>query len=149
MIDVFTARISAIERRIKALIDSCQAMARKHAILRSAPGVGEVCASVLIAALPELGTIDRRAISALAGLAPIACDSGAMRGRRRIWGGRKRVRDALYMAAMAATRSGPFKVDYERMKSAGKPSKVAIIAIARKLLVALNAALRDQKPFFA
>jgi transposase len=149
MIRTFSERIRLIEQRIKALIQACEAMARREALLRSAPGVGEVCASVLIANLPELGKLDRRAISALAGLAPIACDSGAMRGRRRIWGGRKRVRDALYMAALAATRSGPFKATYERMKAAGKPPKVAIVAIARKLLVALNASLRDQTPFHA
>lgn len=149
MIEVFTKRITALERRIKQLVQACDAMAHNEQLLRSAPGVGAVCASVLIAALPELGKVDRRAVSALAGLAPIACDSGALRGKRRIWGGRKRVRDALYMAALAASRSGPFKPVYDQLRAAGKPPKVAIIAIARKLLVALNASLRDQRPFCA
>lgn len=93
--------------------------------------------------MPELGRLDRRAVASLAGLAPIARDSGLMRGRRCVQGGRKRVRDALYMAALAAVRTGPWKTAFLAMKSAGKPPKLALIAIARKLLVALNAAIRD------
>lgn len=108
-----------------------------------------VTASVLLARLPELGQRDRRAISALAGLAPLAFESGTMRGQRHIWGGRKRVRDALYMAALTACRSGPFNASYQALRTKGKPAKLAIIAIARQLLVALNAAIRDQKPFQA
>jgi transposase len=96
--------------------------------------------------MPELGKRNRRAISALAGLAPIACDSGNLRGRRCIWGGRKRVRDALYMAALAACRSGPFQAIAKAMREKGKPAKLVLIAIARRLLVTLNAAIRDNKP---
>ncbi|MFD2265592.1 IS110 family transposase, partial [Lacibacterium aquatile] len=123
MINSLTAEIADMEKRIKALVASSGALDRDSRILTSAPGIGSVTASVLLARLPELGTIDRRAISALAGLAPIACDSGTMRGKRRIWGGRKRVRDALYMAALAATRRGPFKAVYQKLKDAGKPPK--------------------------
>jgi transposase len=141
-------QIAAVESRIKQLL-ATRELSRPNAILRSAPGVGPVAASVLLALLPELGRRDRRAISALAGLAPLAFESGAMRGQRHIWGGRKRVRDALYMAALAACRSGPFKPIYQAMRARGKPAKLAIIAIARQLLVALNAAIRDQKPFQA
>jgi transposase len=147
LIDCLTAEIADIESRIKTLVAGSPDLQEATHILASAPGVGPVTASVLLARLPELGTIDRRAISALAGLAPLACDSGAMRGKRRIWGGRKRVRDALYMAALAAARRGPLHAAYQKLRQAGKPAKLALIAIARKLLVALNAAMRDRKPF--
>lgn len=144
---VLDDQIRALERRIAACLAQSAALAQDDAILRSAPGVGPVCAVVLLAVLPELGHVDRRAIAALAGLAPVARDSGLLRGQRHVQGGRKRVRDALYMAAVSAVRTGPFQADYARMKANGKPPKLALIAIARKLLVALNAAIRDQKPF--
>jgi transposase len=142
-------QIAAIESRIKQLLAETPVLASQQAILCSAPGVGPVATSVLLALLPELGQRNRRAISALAGLAPLAFESGTMRGQRHIWGGRKRVRDALYMAALTACRSGPFKPIYQALRAKGKPAKLAIIAIARQLLVALNAAIRDQKPFRA
>jgi transposase len=146
-------QIARIESRIRQLLARTPVLASQKAILCSAPGIGPVTASVLLALLPdpriksEEGQRDRRAISALAGLAPLAFESGAMRGQRHIWGGRKRVRDALYMAALAACRSGPFQAIYQAMRASGKPAKLALIAIARQLLVALNAAIRDQKPF--
>jgi len=149
VVAVFDQQIAQIERRIQALIAASQSMARDEQILRSAPGVGPVACSILLANLPELGRVDRRAIAALAGLAPIARDSGLMRGRRHVQGGRKRVRDALYMAALAAIRIGPWKIMFEAMKAAGKAPKLAIVAIARKLLVALNAAIKHQRPFLA
>jgi transposase len=149
LIDVLSVQIADIEARIEALIASTADMTRDYRILRSCVGVGEVAASVLLALMPELGQVSRRTIAALAGLAPIACDSGAMRGKRKIFGGRKRVRDALYMAALTAARTDAFKADYERLKAAGKPKKLALVAIARKILVALNAAIRDQTPFHA
>ena len=109
------------------------------------PGVGPVAAVVTTALLPELGTCSPKAIAALAGLAPYNNDSGAFRGKRSVRGGRKRVRDALYMAALAAartkTRLGEF---YRTLRQAGKPPKLALIALARKLLVILNAVVRDQ-----
>jgi transposase len=100
--------------------------------------------------LPELGRRSPKTIAALVGLAPINHDSGLRRGQRSIRGGRKRVRDALYMAAVAAVRSkSRFRTDYQRLRAAGKPAKLALIAIARKLLIVANAIIRDQKPFAA
>lgn len=147
MIACLDSQIAAIEARIEALMARDETLKAQRTILCSAPGVGPVTAAILLAHMPELGRRDRRAISALAGLAPLACDSGAMSGKRFIWGGRKRVRDALYMAALAACRSGPFKAISKKMRDKGKPAKVVIIAIARRLLVALNAAMRDKTMF--
>jgi len=149
VIAMLDEQIAALDKAVGSLLAASQRLAAHRAILCSAPGVGPVTASVLLAFLAELGQRDRRAIAALAGLAPLAFESGAMRGRRHLWGGRKRVRDALYMAALAASRSGPFNAAYRAMRDKGKPAKLAIIAIARRLLVALNAAIRDQKPFHA
>ena len=100
------------------------------------------------ALMPELGTRSPKAIAALAGLAPINADSGQKRGTRTIRGGRKRVRDALYMCAVVAMRhNARSKAFYQRLRDAGKPAKLALIAVARKLLITLNAMLRDRKPF--
>jgi len=124
------------------------AIARETALTRTAPGVGKVTASVLAALLPELGARSPKAIAALAGLAPFAADSGQWRGQRRIKGGRRRVRQALYMAALAAIRSDTiFAVFYKRLRAAGKPAKLALIAVARKLLTTLNAMVRDNVAF--
>jgi transposase len=103
----------------------------------------------LLALVPELGTLDRKRIAALVGVAPFNCDSGTLRGRRRIWGGRKEVRRVLYMATLGAIRGrNPAIMEmYQRLKAAGKPGKVVIVACMRKLLVVLNAMLRDQAPF--
>jgi len=112
------------------------------------PGIGPVTAATLLAGLAELGQLDRRAIAALAGLAPQARDSGRSRGRRRIWGGRRRIRAALYMAALSAVRLVPrFAAMRERMRAAGKAPKAILIAIARHLLVAINAMFRDNTDF--
>ena len=103
-----------------------------------------VVARTLLADLPELGQLDRKAIAALVGVAPLSCESGAWRGRRIIWGGRARVRSALYMAALVASRHNPrIAAFYERLCSAGKPKKVALIACMHKLLTILNAMLRQ------
>lgn len=148
MIAVLDEQIRGLEKRIADAISQASDLARDAAILRSAAGVGPVCAGVLLACLPELGKVDRRAIALLAGLAPIARDSGTLRGKRCVQGGRKRVRDALYMASLAAIRKGRWKQAYDHLRSLGKAPKQAIVAVARKLLVALNAALRDQQPVF-
>jgi transposase len=147
VISCLGVQIQAIEAEIATATTSDPELACQVELLRSAPGVGAVTAGVLLANLPELGQVHRRAIAALVGLAPIACDSGKLRGRRRIWGGRKRVRDALYMAALTASRSELYRPGYQAMRAAGKPAKLALIAVARKLLVALNAAMRDQVRF--
>lgn len=149
VIDALDRQIEVLEARMETLLACAPSLEAQKAIVCSAPGVGPVTAKVLLAYLPELGKRDRRAISALAGLAPIACDSGTMRAKRCIWGGRKRVRDALYMAALAACRSGPFKAVSQAMRDKGKPAKLVIIAIARRLLVALNAAVRDNRAFLS
>lgn len=140
--------ITALDKAIAALIRTAATLAQAFARLRSAPGVGPVAATTLIALMPELGARSPKTIAALAGLAPLNRDSGQFRGTRRIAGGRKRVRDALYMAAFAARRCCPrLKAHYEHMIAAGKPQKVAIIAIARKLLVILNAMVRDEREY--
>ena len=111
--------------------------------MRSVPGVGRVLAVTLLCELPELGRLDRKEIAALAGVAPFSRDSGKVRGKREIWGGRASVRAPLYMAALSATRHNPAIRDfYARLCAAGKPKKVALTACMRKLLVILNAIAR-------
>lgn len=115
-------------------------------ILRSMPGIGPVVARTLLAELPELGKLNRKEIAALVGVAPFNRDSGESRGRRRIWGGRASVRSALYMSALVAARHNPSsKQFYERLVNAGKPKKVALTALMRKILVSINAMIRAQK----
>jgi transposase len=117
-------------------------------ILRSAPGVGPVVATTLLAALPELGTLDRKQIAALVGVAPLNRDSGTWRGKRAIFGGRAAVRRVLYMAARVAARhNSRIRPFYERLIGAGKPEKVALTACMRKLLTLLNAMLRQMTPW--
>lgn len=144
LIRVLDGRIKKIETAITALTAKDGDLKRDAARLRTAPGVGPITATCLMAELCELGTLPRRAISALAGVAPLACDSGQYRGRRRIWGGRRKVRTALYMAALGAARADDgFRAFYQRRIKDGLAPKAALIAVARKLLVTLNAMLRD------
>ncbi|MEZ5852642.1 MAG: IS110 family transposase [Hyphomicrobiaceae bacterium] len=141
-------RRDKIDAGIAALIARHRELKTADARLREIPGVGPVVAATLLAELPELGQRDRRAIAALAGLAPLASDSGRHRGRRRIWGGRRKVRRALYIAAMHASRRVPSWSEMRaRMSAAGKATKTILIAIARKLLVAINAMFRDNVAF--
>lgn len=142
-----SAEIKAIEARIRSLIAQVRSLKEAWDRLRSAPGIGPVAATTLLALMPELGTRSPKTIAALAGLAPFNRDSGKDRGKRTISGGRKRVRDALYIAALAAKRSPHFAAKYRSFLAAGKAPKLALIAIARKLLIALNAMVRDQTPF--
>lgn len=122
--------------------------AEKEDLLASVPGVGPVIARTLIAELPELGSLDRRKIAALVGLAPWTRQSGQWRGKSFIGGGRKSVRSALFLAAMVASRHNPIlKLFRDRLIDAGKPKLVALIAVARKLLTILNAILRDKRPW--
>jgi transposase len=124
------------------------AWAAKEDLLASVPGVGPTIARTLIAELPELGSLDRRQIAALAGLAPWTRQSGKWQGKRFIGGGRASVRRALFMGAMVAARFNPtLKLFRDRLVAAGKPKLVAIIAVARKLLTILNAILRDKAPW--
>ena len=114
-------------------------------LLRTVPGIGPTVARTLLAELPELGQLDRRAMAALVGVAPFNRDSGQWRGRRMIWGGRASVRAALYMAALVASRyNSVLRAFYQRLRAAGKPAKVALVAVMRKLLTILNAMIKHQ-----
>jgi transposase len=120
----------------------------KDDLLQSVPGVGRVLARTLLAELPELGTLDRRKIAALVGVAPMNRDSGNSRGRRVTWGGRAVVRAPLYMAALVATKHNPIiRATYQRLLATGKAKKLALVACMRKLLVMLNAIVRDRQPW--
>ena len=123
------------------------AVAGNDDLLQSAKGIGPVCARTLLLELPELGTLTRQQIAALVGVAPLNCDSGTLRGRRMIWGGRAHVRTVLYMGTLVATRFNPqIKVFYERLLAAGKVKKVALTACMHKLLTILNAMLKHRTP---
>jgi transposase len=149
--------ISWLEKQLKELDGDIDKTIRKSPVwrekdnlLQSVPGVGKVTSSVLLSYVPELGTLDRKQIASLIGLAPFNRDSGQMRGRRAIWGGRGAVRSVLYMAAVAAIRCNVvFRTFYARLRSAGKPAKVALTATMRKLLIVLNAMARDGEPWKA
>ena len=144
MLRVLKRRLVRVEAEINAQIEADETLARAAARLQSMPGIGPILAASLVARLPELGRLDRRAIASLAGLAPHACDSGVFRGRRRVWGGRAEVRRSLYLAGFIASRYDPrLRAFRQRLETAGKPAKVAIVAVARKLLTILNAMFRD------
>lgn len=148
LIEVLDGEIKEIEADISALIKAEAEISDDAQLMRSLPGVGPVACMQLIAQMPELGKVGPKQVAALAGLAPFNVDSGAYRGKRKIAGGRKRVRDALYMAALnAVRRADPFRAFYSRLRQAGKPAKLALIAVARKLLTVLNAMMRDRKPY--
>lgn len=138
---------AAIEADLEARVREGGGDARLQ-LLQTAPGVGPAIAVTLLADMPELGTLDRRSAAALAGVAPFDNASGRRVGRASIQGGRSCVRAALYLAALTAARlERGYKRDYAAMRAAGKPAKVALIAIARKLIVALNGMIRDNKPW--
>lgn len=142
LITVLDRRIAKIEKHMAALVAADPDMQATNRRLQTAPGVGPVVAATLIAELPELGQIDRRRIAALAGLAPIARDSGKRTGHRSIGGGRPVVRTILYLAALQASRRcASFHAFRLRLQSAGKPTKAALTATARKLLIVLNTML--------
>ncbi len=120
----------------------------KDDLLRTVPGVGKQLSLTLLAYLPELGALDRRQVAALVGVAPFNRDSGTLRGKRTVWGGRARVRSALYMGALVASRYNPVIRDfYQRLLAAGKPKKLALTACMRKLLVILNSMLKHRSPW--
>jgi transposase len=140
--------LTEIDRAIGQAIKESPVWREAEALLKSVPGIGDVTARTLLAELPELGTVSRHQLAALVGVAPINRDSGLMRGRRAIAGGRTSVRNVLYMAALTAIRRrSPFRAFYDRLTSRGRPKKVALIAVVRKLLTTLNAIVRDRTPW--
>jgi transposase len=139
-------QLAAIDKAIDSLIASDHALQQRHRILISIPGISAVTAAVLLIEMPELGTLDQKQAACLAGLAPITRQSGTWRGRARIQGGRAHLRQALYMPALVAARFNPNLKDvFKRLTAAGKPAKIAITAVMRKLLVLANALLRDHR----
>jgi transposase len=137
-----------LEKEIASLVERDDDWRGKAELLRSVPGVGPATAAALLAELPEIGSLDAKRVSALAGLAPYADDSGTFRGQRRIAGGRAPVRTALYMAAVSACRCNPaIRAFAGHLKAAGKPFKLLITACMRKLLVTLNAIVKSGKPW--
>lgn len=138
-------RVEALDKELQDLVRSCPDWRLKEQLLRGVPGIGPVLASTLLADLPELGTLNRHQIAALVGVAPLNRDSGTLRGKRSIWGGRSHVRAALFMNALVASRFNPvIKAFYQRLCALGKPKKVALVACMRKLLTILNSMLRNQ-----
>jgi transposase len=146
MIKAIATQIRHVEQEMAKQVQSnYQALTEQ---LCAVKGVGLRTATTLVAELPELGKLSRRCISALVGVAPMNHDSGRMRGKRTIYGGRASVRAVLYMAALVGTKHNPvLKVFYARLLAAGKPKKLALVACMRKLLIILNAMVRDSKPF--
>ena len=135
--------LSDLDKGLRQTLRRSPVWREKDDLLRTVPGVGEQLSLTLLAHLPELGTLNRRQIAALVGVAPYNRDSGALRGKRAVWGGRSRVRAVLYMGALVASRHNPAIRDfYQRLLAAGKPKKVALVASMRKLLVILNGMLK-------
>jgi transposase len=138
-------RVRDVDTAIGTAIQQSPVWRVHEDLLRSVPGIGPTTARTLLAELPELGRLDRRAIAALVGVAPFNCDSGQQRGQRHIWGGRAPVRAALYMAALVATRhNAPLGTFYRRLRAVGKPANVALVAVMRKLLTIVNAMIKHQ-----
>ncbi len=140
--------LSDLDKGLRQTLRQSPVWREKDDLLRTVPGVGPQLSLTLLAHLPELGTLDRKQIAALVGVAPYNRDSGTRRGKRAVWGGRSRVRAVLYMGALVASRHNPAIRDfYQRLLAAGKPKKVALIASMRKLLVTLNAMLKHGYPW--
>jgi len=138
-------RLEEVDGDIGTAIQDSSVWRVQDELLRTVPGIGPTTARTLLADVPELGHLDRRAIAALVGVAPYNCDSGTHRGQRHIWGGRAAVRTTLYMAALVATRhNAHLRTFYRRLRDAGKPAKVALVAVMRKLLTIVNAMLKHQ-----
>lgn len=148
LIDQIQKQIDSIDLLIKKLIEESAELSSKAQKLTAVSGVGPRTAALLLAQMPELGRLNRREAAALAGLAPFNRDSGNMRGKRTIFGGRRAVRTGLYMAALVATRHNPILAAfYQRLRAAGKPPKLALTATMRKLLLVLNSALKPHPTY--
>src|SRR4051795_6149340 len=142
------ADIRLLDKRLTEMVATNAAFAQLYELLTSMPGVGPVLACTLIALLPELGRMNRKQVAALVGLAPYAFDSGKLKGARCIWGGRASIRRVLYMAALIAMRCNPaLKAFHNRLAATGKKPKVVIVAVMRKMIITLNAMLRNETPW--
>ena len=145
-IQFYKSQIKEVDERIAQVLEECQALAAKARILQSCPGVGAATTGLLLSELPELGQLNRGQVAKLVGVAPIARDSGQQKGKRKTYAGRSMVRKVLYMAALVSTRyNARMKAFYQRLVSQGKPKKVALVAVMRKLLVTLNVMIRNQQ----
>jgi transposase len=143
-------RLNGVDDELRQAVQSSELWREQEDLLRSVPGIGPVVSVTLLADLPELGTLDRKQITALVGLAPLNRDRGTLRGKRTIWGGRATVRAALYMAALVGSRCNPvLRALYARLVAAGKLKKVALVACMRKLLTILNAVLKGRTRWIA
>lgn len=141
-------QIENIERELDQLIDESPLYSAKNNLLQSVPGIGPAVSVTLLAELPELGQLTRKEIAKLVGVAPLNRDSGTYRGQRSIWGGRAHVRSKLYMSALVAIRhNDPLKEFYTRLRDNGKAAKVALVAVARKLLIILNSIIKTATPW--
>lgn len=147
-IDWLRHQIQELDDDLTRQVRSSPLWREREQLLRSIPGIGPIVSATLLSHLPELGQLDRKAIAKLVGVAPLNHDSGTVRGKRKIWGGRALVRAVLYMAALVATRHNPhIRAFYQRLLAAGKPKKLALVACMRKLLLLCNAILRSQTPW--
>jgi transposase len=143
-IDWLRRQVSDVDDEVRREVQASSVWRERENLLRTIPGIGPVTAAILLSQLPELGQLDRKAIAKLVGVAPLNRDSGTLHGARRVWGGRAGVRAVLYMAALVATRYNPLiRAFYERLKAAGKPKKVALVACMHKLLLLCNSVLRS------
>jgi transposase len=148
LLAVLQKELSSLEMELDDTIRGTPAWREKEELLTSVPGVGDTLARTLLADLPELGQLGRRQIASLVGVSPFNRDSGRFRGKRTTWGGRAKVRSVLYMGALVASRHNPIlSAFYQRLLTEGKEKKVALTAVMRKLLVILNAIVRDGTPW--
>jgi len=137
------AQVGGVDDEVRRAVEASALWRERDDLLRSVPGVGPVLSATLLAELPELGALGRKQVAALVGVAPMNRDSGTLRGRRMVWGGRASVRKVLYMATVSAVRCNPaVRTLYQRLTAAGKAKKLALVACMRKLIVVLNALVR-------
>lgn len=147
-IDWLDEKIKQLDEKIETLSDSVSEWKARKAILRSPKGIGPLISASFLVLLPELGTLNRRQIAALVGVAPFNRDSGRFQGQRRIWGGRGAVRSLLYMATLSAIKANPpIRAFYQQLLARGKVKKVAIIACMRKFIICLNAMVKKNEPW--
>lgn len=146
IIKVFDKEIARLEARLQKHVEQQSAWSEKQSLLLTTPGVGDTLVYTLLADLPEIGTLTHREIAKLVGVAPLNRESGKLKGKRRIYGGREAVRTTLYMATLSATQCNPIiKAFYKRLLSVGKHKKVALTACMRKFISILNAMVRDNR----